>query len=290
MGPALRVDDPAKRPPSRRIFAESARELALYRCTVYPTRVASQRCDRCARLFCDEALNATDWGYVCDVCHGQLDRRAELDRTSLRRKVFSVNWIPVAIVLTLSLLMAVQLFIVSNGSDLRGDLAVKMRLLFDGADRSRGALVSASAVGGRAFSPAGAREGHGPEALVDGLIETDFPAWRSANVLFPQDVVLKLNLRTPIATIDIFNHPNEPPASYPRRVQVYTSREVDPREDPSGLKFIREADLDPAPSVRIEIPTEVTRYVVLRLLAHGGHQEYVSIGEIEVRSRAENDG
>ena len=252
--------------------------------------MASQRCDRCARLFCDEALTATDWGYVCDVCHGQLERRAELDRTSLRRKVFSVNWIPVAIVLTLSLLMAVQLFIVSNGSDLRGDLAVKMRLLFDGADRSRGALVSASAVGGRAYTPGGAQEGHDPEALVDGLVEADFPAWRSANVLFPQDVVLKLNLRTPIATIDIFNHPNEPPASYPRRVQVFTSREVDPREDPSGLKFIREADLDPAASVRIEIPTELTRYVVLRLLANGGYADYVSIGEIEVRSRPANDG
>ena len=286
----MRVGEPAKRPPSRRIFAESARELALYRCTVYPTRVASQRCDRCARLFCDEALNSTDWGYVCDVCNGQLEARAEMDRTSLRRSVFSVNWIPVAIVLVLSLLMAVQLFIVTNGSDLRGDLAVKMRLLFDGADRSRGALVSASAVGGRAFSPAGSQEGHGPEKLIDGLVETDFPAWRSADTRFPQDLVLKTNLRTPIATIDIMHHPDEPTASYPRQVQVFTSREVDPREDPAGLKFIRQVELDPAPSVRIEIPTEVTRFVVLRLLAHGGHPDYVSIGEIEVRSRPENDG
>ena len=286
----MRVGEPTKRPPSRRIFAQSARELALYRCTAYPTRLASQRCDRCGRLFCDEALNDTDWGYVCDVCQEQLERRAELDRTALRRNVFSVNWIPVAIVLALSLLMAVQLFIVSNGSDLRSDLAVKMRLLFDGADRSRGALVSASAVGGRAFSPAGAQEGHGPEALVDGLVETDFPAWRSADVKFPQDVVLKMNLRTPIATIDILNHPSEPATSYPRQVQVFTSREVDPREDPSGLKFVWQAELDAAPSVRIEIPTEVTRYVVLRLLANGGHHEYISIGEIEVRSRAESDG
>ena len=286
----MRVGESGKRPPSRRIFAESARELALYRCTVYPTRVASQRCDHCARMFCDEALNDTDWGYVCDVCQGQLERREELDRTALRRHVFSWNWLPVGIVLTLSLLMAVQLFIVSNGSDLRGDLAVKMRLLFDGADRSRGALVSASAVGGQAHAPAGSQEGHGADALVDGLVETDFPAWRSATVVFPQDVVLKMNLRTPIATIDILNHPSEPPASYVRRLQVFTSREVDPREDPSGLKFIRQAELDAAPSVRIEIPTEVTRYVLLRLLAHGGHEGYVSIGEIEVRSRAENDG
>ena len=224
----MKVGVPAKRPPSRRIFAESARELALYRCTVYPTRVASQRCDSCARLFCDEALNATNWGYVCDVCKRQLELRAELDRTALRRNVFSWNWLPVAVVLLLSLLMAVQLFIVSNGSDLRSDLAVKMRLLFDGADRSRGALVSASAVGGQAFSPAGAQAGHGPEALVDGLIETDFPAWRSADTRFPQDLVMKLNLRTPIATIDIFNHPDEPASSYLRRVQVFTSREVDP--------------------------------------------------------------
>ena len=286
----MRVGETGKRPPSRRIFAESARELALYRCTVYPTRVASQRCDHCARLFCDEALNDTDWGYVCDVCQGQLERREELDRTALRRNVFSWNWLPVGIVLTLSLLMAVQLFIVSNGSDLRGDLAVKMRLLFDGADRSRGALVSASAVGGQAHAPAGSQEGHSADALVDGLVDPDFPAWRSANVEFPQDVVLKMNLRTPIATIDILNHPSEPPASYVRRVQVFTSREVDPREDPSGLKFIRQAELDAAPSVRIEIPTEVTRYVLLRLLAHGGHAGYVSIGEIEVRSQAENDG
>lgn len=290
MSPALRAGEPTKRPPSRRIFAESARELALYRCTVYPTRVATQRCDHCARLFCDEALNDTDWGYVCDVCQEQLERRLELDRTALRRNVFSWNWLPVGIVLGLSLLMAVQLFIVSNGADLRGDLAVKMRLLFDGADRSRGALVSASAVGGRAFSPSGAQEGHGPEMLVDGLVESDFAAWRSAAARFPQDVVLKMNLRTPITTIDILNHPDEPAASYARRVQVFTSREVDPREDPNGMTFIRQAELEPAPNVRIEIPTEVTRYVVLRLLANGGHAEYVSIGEIEVRSRAENDG
>jgi hypothetical protein len=286
----MRIGEPAKRPPSRRIFAEGARELALYRCTVYPTRIATQRCDHCARLFCDEALSDSDWGYVCDVCSVQLERRAELDRTALRRNVFSWNWLPVGIVLGLSLLMAVQLFIVSNGSDLRGDLAVKMRLLFDGADRSKGALVSASAVGGRAYSPAGFQEGHGPEALVDGLAEVDFPAWRSANARFPQDLVLKMNLRTPIATIDILNHPSEPADSYLRQVQVFTSREVDPREDPSGMKFIRQADLDSASSVRIEIPTEVTRYVVLRLLANGGHAEYVSIGEVEVRSRAENDG
>ncbi len=281
--------EPPKRPPSRRLFPQGAREMALYRCTVYPTRVASQRCDHCGRLFCDEAMHDTAWGHVCTVCRGQLERRAELRRTSLRRSLWSVNWIPFGIVMALSLAMAAQLYVVSNGSDLRRDLAVKMQLLFDGSDPTRGALVSAAAVGGRATAAGGSQAGHEADALIDGLVHPDFPAWRSADTAFPLDLVLKLNLRSPVASVTIRNHPSEPPASYPRRLQVLTSYDADPRIDAAELALARDVDLDAQPETRIEFPISIARYVVLRVSSNHGHAAYVSIGEIDVRTSAQAD-
>ena len=272
-----------------RLVAQGARELAHYRCGNHFQRLATQRCDSCSRLLCDECLRDTDWGHVCGVCEDQMYRRAELDRYRVRHAIFNTDMVPVLVVFALSVLMAGNLFLLSGGVDLRRDLGVKMQLFMEGSDPTNGILVSARANGGRATAASPAVAAFGVENLIDGLNEPDFGAWRSSEATFPQDIVLQMNLRGPIGRLEIRNHPLEPTDTWPSRAQILYADD-DPRANPSDLTLIREVTLGERPSWRVDFDPIIARYVVVRLLANHGSSSYVSVGEIEVRTppRAES--
>ena len=260
----------------------NAREKVHYRCWVHQTHAAQHRCNKCGRMFCDDCLRLSSWGHVCDVCHAEIERKEVLDRQWLHRVVFSRNWIPIGLVMLASLLMSAQLYLASNGMDLRRDLAVKMRLFFEGSNPENGVVMSSAVVGGRAAAPGGSARGFEIINLIDGINEPDLAGWRSVESGSPQDVVLRVGLRGPVARVDFYNHPLEAMDSYPRRVQILVADE-DPALDPESLKLVHETVLEPLPVQFVDIPETIGRYVVVRVLENYGSRAYTSIGEVEVR-------
>ncbi len=270
------------------IVSVNAREKVHYRCWVHQTHAARHRCNKCGRMFCDDALKTSSWGHVCDICHAEIDRKEVLDRQWLRRVIFSRNWIPIGLVMVASLMMSTQLYFASNGLDLRRDLAVKMRLFFEGSNPENGVVMSSAVVGGRAAAPGGSAKGFEVINLIDGVNEPDLAGWRSAGRETPQDVVLRVGLRGPVARVDFYNHPLEGMDSYPRRVQILVADE-DPALEPEGLNLVHEATLEPLPVQFVEIPETIGRYVVVRVLENYGSRTYTSIGEVEVRGPKRED-
>jgi hypothetical protein len=136
--------------------------------------------------------------------------------------------------------------------------------------------------GGELLAISSTAEGdHGPKRLQDGLFDPQFTAWRSAGPDYPLTATYQVRFRTPVQKIIIWNHPDEPEASYIREFEVLGSLE-DPRTHPDALvslgRFTAEA---PGRKLVFDVATPVpVRYAVLRIISTFGAADYVSAAEI----------
>jgi len=136
--------------------------------------------------------------------------------------------------------------------------------------------------GGELLSITSTAEGdHGPNRLQDGLFDPQFNAWRSAGPNFPLTAIYQVRFRTPVRKVIIWNHPQEPQASYIREFEVLASLE-DPRTHPDALVSIgRFMAANPDLKLVFDVDTPVPiRYAVVRIYSTFGAAEYASAAEI----------
>ena len=130
-------------------------------------------------------------------------------------------------------------------------------------------------------STADAEGDHGPNRLQDGLFDPQFTAWRSAGPDFPLTAIYEVRFRTPVRKVIIWNHPDEPEASYIREFEVLASLE-DPRTHPDALVSIGRFTAE-APDLKLvfDVDTPVPiRYAMLRIYSTFGSADYASASEI----------
>ncbi|MCY3895567.1 MAG: hypothetical protein OXG17_03745 [Chloroflexi bacterium] len=136
--------------------------------------------------------------------------------------------------------------------------------------------------GGELLSITSTAEGdHGPNRLQDGLFDPQFNAWRSAGSDFPLTAVYQVRFRTPVRKVIIWNHPQEPQASYIREFEVLASLE-DPRTHPDALVSLgrfRAAAPDLKLVFDVDTPVPI-RYAVVRIYSTFGAAAYASAAEI----------
>ena len=136
--------------------------------------------------------------------------------------------------------------------------------------------------GGELLAITSTAEGdHGPNRLQDGLFDPQFNAWRSAAPDFPLTAIYQVRFRTPVRKVIIWNHPQEPQASYIREFEVLASLE-DPRTHPDALVSIgRFTAAEPDLKLVFDVDTPVPiRYAVVRIYSTFGAAEYASAAEI----------
>lgn len=136
--------------------------------------------------------------------------------------------------------------------------------------------------GGELLSITSTAEGdHGPNRLQDGLFDPQFNAWRSAGPDFPLTAIYQVRFRTPVRKVIIWNHPQEPQASYIREFEVLASLE-DPRTHPDALVSLgrfRAAAPDLKLVFDVDTPVPI-RYAVVRIYSTFGAAAYASAAEI----------
>lgn len=122
---------------------------------------------------------------------------------------------------------------------------------------------------------------HGSDRLHDGLFDPQFKAWRSANHAFPITLTFKVRYRSPLQKVIIWNHPDEPTASYIKELQVLASLD-DPRTNPEAMVEIGRFKVStPDPKVVFNVETPVTfRFVTVRILSTFGRADYASASEL----------
>ena len=128
---------------------------------------------------------------------------------------------------------------------------------------------------------------HGPNRIQDGLFDPQFTAWRSAGPDFPVTAIYEVRFRTPVRKVVIWNHPEEPEASYIREFEVLASLE-DPRAHPDALVSIgwfRAAAPDLKLVFDVETPVPI-RYAMLKIYSTFGPADYVSAAEIGLFSES----
>ena len=136
--------------------------------------------------------------------------------------------------------------------------------------------------GGEMLAITSTAEGdHGPKRLQDGLFDPQFTAWRSAGPDYPLTAIFQVRFRTPVRKVIIWNHPDEPKASYIREFEVLASLE-DPRTHPDALVSIGRFTAE-SPDLKLvfDVDTPVPiRYAVLRIISTFGPADYASASEI----------
>ena len=122
---------------------------------------------------------------------------------------------------------------------------------------------------------------HGSDRLHDGLFDPNFKAWRSADQSFPIVLTFKIRFRSPLQKVIIWNHPDEPTASYIKELQVLASLD-DPRTNPEAMVEIGRFKVStPDSKVVFDVETPVTfRFATIRILSTFGQAEYVSASEL----------
>ena len=122
---------------------------------------------------------------------------------------------------------------------------------------------------------------HGSDRLQDGLFDPHFKAWRSADRSLPIVLTFKVRFRSPLQKVIIWNHPDEPTASYIKELQVLASLD-DPRTNPEAMVEIGRFQVStPDPKVVFDVETPVTfRFATIRILSTFGQAEYVSAAEL----------
>jgi hypothetical protein len=122
---------------------------------------------------------------------------------------------------------------------------------------------------------------HGSDRLQDGLFDPQFKAWRSADHAFPITLTFKVRFRSPVQKVIIWNHPDEPTASYIKELQVLASLD-DPRTNPEAMVEIGRFKVPrPDPKIVFNVETPVTfRFAVIRILSTFGRADYVSASEL----------
>ena len=130
-------------------------------------------------------------------------------------------------------------------------------------------------------STADAEGDHGPQRLQDGLFDPQFTAWRSAGLDVPLTAIYEVRFRTPVRKVIIWNHPEEPEASYIREFEVLASLE-DPRTHPDALVSIgRFTAAAPELKLVFDVDTPVPiRYAMLKIYSTFGPADYISASEI----------
>ena len=136
--------------------------------------------------------------------------------------------------------------------------------------------------GGTAVSSGPAADDvHVLDRVHDGLFDPNFPAWRSRDARLPIVLTFTSRFRAPLVKAVIWNHPDEPSASYIRSFEIWTSLE-DPSRNPDALTLAgRFTIAEPLEVARFQLAEPiVTRWVQVRILDTFGNADYVSAAEI----------
>jgi hypothetical protein len=139
----------------------------------------------------------------------------------------------------------------------------------------------------RASHPA--QSNNGPHRLLDTWANANVPAWRSADASLPQELVFALPEELAVNKVILRPHPTEPEATWVRDFEVLVSTSGPDRGFASVGRWTLDAeearagvDLEQPNPTRFEFPETQARWVMLRILANNGSQDYTSLGEFEV--------
>jgi len=122
---------------------------------------------------------------------------------------------------------------------------------------------------------------HGPDRIHDGLFDSHFNAWRSADHKLPLTLLFHVKFRTPIQKVVIWNHPDEPSETYIKKFELLGSVE-DPNTNPDAMTLLGRFTVENPDSkvvFEVEAPAPI-RFATISILSTFGTAEYVSAAEL----------
>ncbi len=261
-------------------------------CVNHPHWRGERKCARCVRDFCAECL--PDEQDLCDRCRqeeilaDEIEARRRFTPRNILRWVTSGHTITSIVVFAFLLSIGlVPAFLTARSTAEEGiDPTVVRRVqvgLTQQVDLGDEGFDFIEIVNGGTAVSSGPAAGadHVLDRVHDGLFDPNFPAWRSGDASLPLVLTFAGRFRAPLVKAVIWNHPDEPSASYIRSFEIWTSLE-DPSQNPDALTLAgRFTVAEPMDVARFEFAEPiVTRWVQVRILDTFGSADYVSAAEI----------
>ena len=262
------------------------------RCPFYPTREATQRCERCFTLVSSQALEENSLGQLCPRCvaaeelAAQVRADARITPTNLWRRFCNINIGATLIgVIVVGFLLAAGGYLVWVTAKADPDplLIRRARVGFThnfSVDNEGIDFIEVIQNGVVSSSSQSSDPLHTIERLHDGLPDAQVPPWRSGDSVFPIDIRLATVLPEILEKVVIWNHPAEHSGTYIQDFEIYvTVPGEDGQSDRRELAARYSAlPVDTKQVFLLEAPL-MTQVTVIRILGnHGG--PYVSAAEI----------
>lgn len=273
------------------------------RCYNHPHRTVSTACARCRLPLCPECLYALDAAedLYCERCRTELkeleaqkrwrerpwrERLRPSARDLQRAALITAVAVPI---LVLMLWLAQLLARTPLTAEELGRIAAAVA---GGGRTSReGTNLLSSVLGGRFVRASHlSQTGFEPQRLIDNVWQGPFPDWRSAEAVFPQDLVFSMpDGPQRLNTVILRPHPDTAHDSWVREFELLASTGS---PDGTGRSLGRwqldqaqaRASYDaknPGAPQRFRVEDAEARYVILRVWSNHGHAGFVSLAELE---------
>jgi len=262
------------------------------RCPYYPTREATDRCDRCYTLVSPPALTEHHGARLCPRCHdaanvaAEVREEARLTPANLWRRFRNIDYPMFALGLgVLAVILAIGGYIVYTTANAQSDpmLIRRARVGFtqnfdiDGEGLDFVEILNLGVASATSQSPDPV---HNIDRLHDGLPDGPVPSWRSADANFPIDIRLAATEPQTMAKVVVWNHPLEDPSTYLKDIEIYATV---PDAAGGSARRVLVAEFTVLPVAEKQVflldAEVVTTSTIVRVLSNYGGA-YVSAAEI----------
>lgn len=256
---------------------------ARNRCYLHPHRQAEHKCERCRTGLCDECDRTYLGRHLCQHCIDELELKEALKPTFGERVRESLtnfrNGSIVAILILAIAGGAFYLFRNQLNTPITPEEMARFRYAASGGFQTpEGVDVNSTVLGAKIASFTGQRVGFEAFHLINEYTGPEYPGWRSADVSFPQDIVVENSQSTQITKFILYQQGVEPRDTWTRRFEVDASTAGPDRG------FVPVGSWELTQSVgpqRFMVDATAAGWLRLRILSNYGSGAYTSLDEFD---------
>ncbi len=258
---------------------------ARHQCHLHPHRPATEYCQRCRRPLCDECKHQYgDLDVICETCRNELEMADQMRLTPRERVLQSLISLRNTIIgiVVFAGLFGGGFFILRDNLDIEltpEELARFRYAMTGNFTTEEGINATTTVLGAVVVNATSERTDHDAGRLIDEYHGPNFEGWRSADVSFPQEIVVQLTDRLTPDKVILSNHPTEPVDSYVKDFEVLLST-----ESPDGpWQSVGRWTAEQRPEIqRFTFETAPASFAMLRVLSNYGNREFTSLTSFEL--------
>ena len=263
---------------------------ARNRCYLHPHRVLLTRCERCRTGLCADCIRTYHGQTLCQNCADEVEL-AFISIPTFRERVLQqlTSFRNAMVVVGIVALVSAGAFFLLRplmNQPISPEEFARFRYAASGGFQTpEGVNANSTVLGAKIVFTTSERPGFEAKHVINEYTGPDYPGWRSATAIFPQDIIVSHDQITTVAKVVLYPQANEPPATRVRHFEIAVSNDGPDR----GFTTIGAWDAENTAELRrFTFPATESKWIRLRILSNYGSTDYTSLNEFDAFSTPNN--